>query len=67
MVGISKVRVTDGFDIESNLEENVNSIIVEEKDVVVDIKYVIEHDYQHDIEEPFTQTFHRAMILFTDI
>jgi hypothetical protein len=67
MVGISKIRVTDGFDIESNLEENVNAIIAEEKDVVVDVKYVIEHDYDYDIEEPTVHTYHRAMILFTDV
>jgi hypothetical protein len=67
MVGISKVRVTDGFDIESDLEENINIIIAEEKSVVVDVKYVIEHDYQYDEEDPITQTFHRAMILFTDV
>jgi len=58
MAGISKVRVTDGFSNELDLEKKVNAIIAEETHLVVDVKYVIEHDNEEE------NIYHRAMILF---
>lgn len=63
--GISKVRITDGFSNEVDLEENINNIINSESDVALDVKYLIEYDTP-DEETGQTTIYHRALIQFTD-